>query len=99
MNKENTLLELSEKYVKKLLKKGVDGGVFPGASAGIFFRKKEEKKKIVTCYGNAALIPQKRALKKRLAQSAGMQRPSILTVCHYYTFPWDFSSDINYSQF
>ena len=57
MNNKNTPSKLSENYVKKLLKKGVDEGVFPGAAAGIFFRKNEIKNKLISCYGNASLVP------------------------------------------
>jgi CubicO group peptidase (beta-lactamase class C family) len=81
MNKKNTPPELSEEYVKKLLKKGVEDGVFPGAAAGIFFRKKEKKKKVIACYGNAVLIPKKRALEKgSIFDLASLTKPLATTL-------------------
>jgi CubicO group peptidase (beta-lactamase class C family) len=80
MNNKNTPYKLSEKYVKKLLKKGVDDEVFPGAAAGIFFRKNEIKNKLISCYGKASLVPQTRELsKKNIFDLASLTKPLATT--------------------
>jgi len=62
-NKKNTVRTV-EKGIKKLLQKGVFQEVFPCAAAGISFYINKEKRKIISCYGNASVYPQKKKLKK-----------------------------------
>jgi CubicO group peptidase (beta-lactamase class C family) len=85
LNKENTPLELSEKYVKKLLIEGVENGVFAGAAAGIFYRKKTKKNKIITHHGNASLVPHKRKLQQKyIFDLASLTKPlatTLATLC------------------
>ena len=50
--------------IKNLLKKGISEGVFPAAAAGIFQGLGKEKKVFTSFYGNAAIYPEKRVLKK-----------------------------------
>ena len=50
--------------IKNLLKKGIIEGVFPAAAAGIFQGLGKEKKVFISFYGNAAIYPEKRVLKK-----------------------------------
>ena len=64
MNIKNSQFGLSENSLKKLLERGVKDGVFPGAAAGIFYRNNKIKKRIVSCCGNAALVPRSRKLTK-----------------------------------
>lgn len=64
MKQEKPPLLLLQKYIKKLLEKGVSEGVFPCAAAGIVRGLGKEKKEVTCHYGSAALYPQKRKLKK-----------------------------------
>ena len=81
MNIKNSPFELSENDLKKLLKRGVEKGVFPGAAAGIFYRNGKQKKRIVAWYGNAALEPrEKRLTKGGIFDLASLTKPLATTL-------------------
>lgn len=77
MNKNNSLFEFTENHLKKLLIRGVEKGVFPGAAAGVFYRKK----KVISYYGDAFLVPQKKILKKnKIFDLASLTKPLATTL-------------------
>ncbi len=77
MNKNNSPFEFTEKQLKKLLIGGVEKGVFPGAAAGVFYRKK----KVISYYGSASLVPQKKILKKnKIFDLASLTKPLATTL-------------------
>ena len=81
MKKNNSPFEFTENYLKKLLVEGVEKGVFPGAAAGVFYRNKKAENKVISYYGNASLVPQKKILKKnKIFDLASLTKPLATTL-------------------
>jgi CubicO group peptidase (beta-lactamase class C family) len=81
MNKNNSPFEFTENHLKKLLIGGVEKGVFPGAAAGVFYRNNKRKKKVISYYGNASLVPRKKLLKKnKIFDLASLTKPLATTL-------------------
>jgi len=64
MNSENISEATLKKHIKKLLKKGVLEGVFPCAASSVSLGLDKERRTIINYFGNAALLPEKRKIKK-----------------------------------
>ena len=64
MKNEKPSLIALQKYIGKLLEKGVKEGIFPCAAAGIIYGYGKEKIQCICHYGNATLLPEKRRLKE-----------------------------------
>ena len=65
MNSENISHTTLKKQIKKLLKKGVLEGVFPCAASSVSYGLDNERSTIITYLGNAALLPEKRKIRKK----------------------------------
>jgi CubicO group peptidase (beta-lactamase class C family) len=63
MKSEKNFDSTVQKDIEKFLKKGVSDHVFPCGAVGILQGLGKEKKKMIKCYGNASLFPEKRKLK------------------------------------
>jgi len=67
--------------VKKQLQQGINKAVFPGAAAGIVYGIGKERRKGITWYGKAALLPEKRTLlKNNYFDLASLTKPLATTL-------------------
>ena len=81
MQRENPLLILLKKEIKKLLKKGVLQGVFPSAAAGVIYGSGKGKEEVIVHYGHATLYPEKRKiLKNNYFDLASLTKPLATTL-------------------